>query len=90
MWTEKNGALVKEYKFENFSEAFAFMTRVAFLAEKHNHHPDWKNSYNKAEISLCSHDAGHIVTDKDKVLAKEIDKLISEIKVRIQNIELLI
>ena len=64
-------------KFKNFSEAFAFMTRVALEAEKMNHHPLWKNVYNKVEIWLNSHDAGDIVTDKDKKLSKKIDALLS-------------
>lgn len=81
MWTEENlpaGAgnqLKKTFRFKNFSEAFAFMTRVAFIAEKMNHHPDWRNVYNRVEISLNTHDAGGIVTDKDRKLAEAIDKL---------------
>ena len=77
MWTEENNKLRKTFKFKDFPEAFAFMTRVAFLAEKMNHHPDWRNVYNTVEISLYTHDAGNTVTDKDRKLASEIDKLIS-------------
>ncbi len=76
MWKEENNQLKRTFVFENFSEAFAFMARVALLAEIHGHHPDWSNSYNKVEISLTSHDAGHKVTDKDRKLAAEIDKLL--------------
>ena len=75
MWTEENNVLKKQFKFKNFSEAFSFMTRVAFLSEKMNHHPDWRNVYNKVEISLNSHDAGNTVTEKDRMLAREIDLL---------------
>lgn len=62
--------------FHNFSEAFAFMTRVAMLAEQHNHHPYWTNVWNKVEIFLNTHDAGNIVTEKDHALAKAIDALL--------------
>ena len=76
MWIEENNTLKKTFKFKNFPEAFAFMTRVAFIAEKMNHHPEWKNVYNTVEISLSTHDAGNIVTEKDRKLAEAIDKLI--------------
>lgn len=62
--------------FKDFSEAFAFMARVALLAEKHDHHPYWTNVYNKVEVTLNTHSAGNIVTEKDRKLAAEIDKLI--------------
>lgn len=75
MWTEENNQLKSSFQFENFTTAFAFMTEVAFLAEKHNHHPDWHNVYNKVNIALSTHDAGNIVTDKDRELAG----LISEV-----------
>ncbi|MDR3679781.1 MAG: 4a-hydroxytetrahydrobiopterin dehydratase [Flavipsychrobacter sp.] len=74
-WQEKDNALYKSYKFADFSAAFAFMTRVALLAEKHDHHPRWTNTYNKLEIWLNTHDAGDIVTDKDRKLADAIDKI---------------
>lgn len=77
MWKEENNQLKKTFQFKNFMEAFAFMTRVAFIAEKMNHHPDWKNVYNRVEISLSTHDAGDIVTDKDRKLAEAIDKIMS-------------
>ena len=75
MWKEENDKLYRSFSFKNFSEAFAFMTRVALEAEKMNHHPEWKNVYNKVDIWLCTHDAGDIVTEKDKKLAKAIDAL---------------
>lgn len=74
-WTEKNNQLSKTFEFEDFTEAFAFMTRVAFLAEKAEHHPDWSNVYNKVEIKLTTHDADNTVTEKDRKLAKEIDAI---------------
>lgn len=76
MWTEQDNKLVRAFRFRNFSEAFAFMTRVAFLAEKMDHHPDWTNVYNTVSIRLSTHDAGDVVTDKDRRLAAAIDKLV--------------
>lgn len=76
MWTEENNALRKSFVFKGFSEAFAFMTRVALLAEKHDHHPQWTNVWNRVDIVLQTHSAGNIVTDKDRQLAKEIDLLL--------------
>ena len=76
MWKESDNKLYRKFEFKNFSEAFAFMTRVAMLAEKMDHHPLWTNVYNNVEIWLSTHDAGDIVTDKDKKLAEKIDKLL--------------
>lgn len=76
MWLNENNKLKKEFVFKNFSEAFAFMTQVAFLAEIHCHHPNWSNLWNKVSIELTTHDEGNIVTQKDIFLAEEIDKLI--------------
>ncbi len=70
MWKEKNNKLYKKFEFADFSEAFAFMTRVALAAEKANHHPLWTNVYNTVEVWLSTHDAGDIVTDKDHKLSK--------------------
>lgn len=75
MWTEENNQLKRSFQFNNFSEAFGFMTRVAFAAEKMNHHPNWSNVYNKVDISLSTHDAGNTVTEKDRKLSAEIDKI---------------
>lgn len=75
MWKEENDTLSREFVFKDFSEAFAFMTRVAMIAEKLNHHPDWSNVWNKVRINLSTHDAGNVVTDLDKKLAQEIDHL---------------
>lgn len=76
MWEEKNNTLYRKFQFKNFSEAFAFMTRVALEAEKMDHHPDWSNVYNTVEIRLSTHSAGDIVTDKDRKLAQKIDALV--------------
>ena len=78
MWQETDNKLVRQFTFADFSEAFAFMTRVALLAEKMDHHPFWTNVYNKVTIELNTHDAGDVVTDKDRKLAKAIDKLVNE------------
>ena len=76
MWEEKDNTLYKKFQFKNFSEAFAFMTRVAIEAEKMDHHPLWTNVYNTVEIWLSTHSAGNVVTEKDRQLAKRIDLLI--------------
>jgi len=70
----KADALTQDFKFKDFSEAFAFMTRVALLAQSANHHPEWSNVYNKVSIRLTTHDAGG-VTARDVALAEAIDKL---------------
>lgn len=75
MWQEKNNKLVREFQFKNFQEAFTFMTSVAFIAEKMNHHPTWHNTYNEVRIELSTHDEGDKVTEKDRKLAKAIDEL---------------
>lgn len=75
MWKEENNQLTRTFKFKDFSEAFAFITRVALAAEKMNHHPTWSNTWNTVNISLSTHDAGNKVTDLDRKLAREIDEL---------------
>ncbi len=75
MWTEQNNKLDRTFKFKNFIDAFTFMTKVAFIAEKMNHHPYWTNIYNIVTISLSTHDAGDVITVKDRKLASEIDKI---------------
>ncbi len=75
MWQEQNNKLIREFQFDNFIAAFAFLTKVAILAEKHNHHPEIYNVYNKVKLSLSTHDAGNIVTEKDRKLAAAIDDL---------------
>lgn len=76
MWKEENDRLVREFSFDNFSEAFGFMSRVALLAEQHQHHPTIWNEYNKLKLELSSHDAGNKVTDKDHKLAQAISDLL--------------
>jgi len=75
MWIEENNMLRKSFKFKDFQEAFAFMTQVAFLAEEHQHHPNWSNVYNKVDIELTTHEKGNTVTAKDRKLAKAIDSI---------------
>lgn len=75
MWTEANNKLRKSFQFNDFSEAFAFMTRVAMLAEQLNHHPTWTNTWNRVDIELSTHEAGNTVTQKDRDMARAIDKL---------------
>ncbi|MGV3574496.1 MAG: 4a-hydroxytetrahydrobiopterin dehydratase [Devosia sp.] len=76
-WSVENGEkeLKRTFKFKDFSEAFGFMARVALLADKADHHPDWSNSYNKVEIVLSTHDAGGL-TQKDVDLAEKISALV--------------
>ena len=76
MWKEENNSLYKKFQFSDFVNAFSFMTRVAILAEKADHHPTWKNTWNTVEIWLSTHDAGNIVTEKDRQLAASIDLVV--------------
>jgi 4a-hydroxytetrahydrobiopterin dehydratase len=75
-WALQDGgkALVRSFKFEDFSEAFAFLTRVALHAEKVDHHPEFTNVWNRVDFRLTSHDAGG-VTERDRNLAEAIDRL---------------
>lgn len=75
MWIEKNNKLTQTFQFSDFSEAFSFMTRVAFEAEKQNHHHWWSNVYNQVTVELSTHDAGHLVTERDHKLARAIDRI---------------
>lgn len=79
MWIEQNNKLVREYEFEDFKEAFAFMTQVADVADKMNHHPWWSNEYNKVRFELSTHDAGNKVTEKDEALADAIEAIYDEL-----------
>ena len=74
-WTYDDGRLTKTYRFGGFAEAIAFIVRLAFEAEKHNHHPDLRNVYNRVEIALSTHEAGDRVTERDIRLARAIDGL---------------
>lgn len=80
MWKKENNQLQRSFEFNDFVEAFAFMTKVAFAAEKMDHHPNWSNVYNKVDISLFTHDAENTVTEKDLKLSKEIDKIYNKDK----------
>ena len=75
VWTTENNCLKARFTFSNFTEAFAFMTEVAFVAEKMNHHPEWNNVYNVVSFSLRTHDANNTVTEKDQLLAAAITKI---------------
>lgn len=75
MWVENENELSQTFTFTNFIEAWGFMNKVALMAEKMDHHPNWSNVYNKVSISLSTHDAGNTVTEKDRKLALEIDNL---------------
>lgn len=81
MWNEIDKQLQATFEFKNFSQAFAFMTEVAILAEKLNHHPDWSNVWNKVSFRLSTHDAGDVVTEKDHTLAKGIDAIFQRYKI---------
>ncbi len=76
MWKEENNKLTQTFKFKDFNEAFGFMARVALLAESMQHHPNWSNVWNTVTIELTTHDAGDVVTEKDRKLAKAIDELL--------------
>ena len=78
MWKEENNQLKQSFEFKDFVEAFAFMTQVAFAAEKMGHHPNWTNAYNKVDISLFTHEAKDSVTEKDIKLSKVIDKILKK------------
>lgn len=74
-WIEEENQLTKTFKFKNFIDAWAFMSKVAIVAEKMNHHPNWSNVYNQVTIKLSTHDEGNTITELDRKLAKEIDAL---------------
>lgn len=73
-WQQAGNQIKKSFQFRDFQHAFAFMTAVALHAERHNHHPDWSNCYNRVEVSLATHDAGGI-TEKDFVLARYMEEV---------------
>jgi 4a-hydroxytetrahydrobiopterin dehydratase len=79
-WNESSNTLSRTFTFRDFRDAFAFMTRVAFEAEKINHHPDWRNVWNTVEITLSTHDAGNVVTDLDRELAQRMDVIYEKFK----------
>lgn len=77
MWQETKHGLYKQFNFENFREAFAFMTKVAGLAEQYNHHPRWENEWSVVQIWLITHDEGSVVTEKDREMAEAIDAILA-------------
>ena len=79
MWQEIDNKLVREFVFKDFNQAFGFMVQVALIAEKSGHHPWWSNVYNKVKIELNTHDAGGIVTEKDRKMATAIDTILNKI-----------
>lgn len=76
-WQEVDNRLKKSFKFRDFNEAFGFMSRVALIAEKMDHHPTWTNTWNTVDFELSTHDAGNKVTERDRKLAEAIDKLVA-------------
>ena len=75
MWKEENNQLKRSFEFKDFIDAFTFMTKVAFAAEKMGHHPNWSNAYNKVDILLFTHEANNSISEKDRRLSKEIDEI---------------
>lgn len=75
MWTENNNGLEATFVLPDFARAFAFMTEVAFHAERQQHHPDWSNVWNRVTIRLTTHDAGGVITEKDHKLARTIEHI---------------
>ena len=80
MWKEENNQLKQSFEFKNFVDAFTFMTQVASVAEKMNHHPNWINTYNKVDIILFTHDAHNCITEKDLILSEEISSIFQKFK----------
>jgi ribonuclease HI len=76
MWQETKHGLYRQFNFENFKEAWAFMVKVAELAEEYQHHPRWENEWNVVQIWLITHEGDQKITDKDRQLAKSIDEII--------------
>jgi 4a-hydroxytetrahydrobiopterin dehydratase len=72
-WNERDGAMTRVFGFDGFVEAFAFMTRVALVAQRLDHHPDMSISWNQVTVRTTSHDAGNTITDRDRRLAAAID-----------------
>lgn len=75
MWKEVNNTLEQEFVFKDFKEAFAFMTKVADIANELDHHPEWSNVYNKVSIKLTTHDAGNTITEKDREMGRRIEEM---------------
>jgi ribonuclease HI/pterin-4a-carbinolamine dehydratase len=78
MWQETKHGLYKQFNFENFKEAWAFMSQVAEIAEKYQHHPRWENEWNVVQIWLITHEGDQRITDRDRELAEAIDSIIND------------
>jgi len=74
-WTEKENKLQKTFTFKTFRDAMAWMIKASYIIDGMDHHPEWTNVYNTVRVSLSTHSAGNIVTDKDRKLAEEMDKI---------------
>lgn len=74
-WIEQNNQLQKTYTFKSFTEAIVWMVKASYIIDKMDHHPEWTNVYNTVKVILSTHSAGSTVTEKDRVLAKELDAL---------------
>ncbi len=77
-WTGGDDFITKVFKFDDFAAAFGFMTQIAIIADKMDHHPEWFNVYNRVDVTLTTHDAGG-VTEKDVILAKAMQKAAGQI-----------
>lgn len=77
-WTEHNNKLQKTFKFKSFADAIGWMVKAAVIIDEMDHHPEWTNVYNKVHVSLCTHEAGNTITEKDRELAKQLDRLTEE------------
>lgn len=80
MWQETKHGLYKQFNFENFKEAWEFMTKVATLAEEYQHHPRWENEWSVVQIWLITHEGGKNITDKDRQMAEAIDAILDPVK----------
>lgn len=78
MWKEEDNKLKRTFTFDDFTAAFSFMSKVAKIVDKMDHHPWWSNIYNKVSFELNTHDAGDKVTEKDRKLAAAIDQIFEE------------
>jgi 4a-hydroxytetrahydrobiopterin dehydratase len=75
MWSTTQAGLFRIFIFRDFNEAFSFMTKVAVVAEQQHHHPDWRNCWNRVEVTLCTHDQANAITERDHQLAAAIDEI---------------
>jgi 4a-hydroxytetrahydrobiopterin dehydratase len=78
-WVLSDNKLTKIFEFKTFEEAIDFMVRASIVISELDHHPEWTNVYNRVMVSLCTHDAGNVVTQKDHDLASALDRVLSQI-----------